>query len=61
MNQSNNFICKSRNLANFLIKYGSTLIDSYYENGICVFEFKYDKTINENVDLWEANKKRWLF
>lgn len=61
MNQSNNFICKSRKLANFLVKHGSILIDSYYENGVCIFEFKNDRTIKENIDLWEVNKSKWLF
>lgn len=54
-------MCKSIKLANFLIKHGSILIDSYYENGMRVFEFKNDNTIKENIDLWEVNKNKWLF
>lgn len=61
MNQSSNFICKSIKLANFLMKHGSILIDSYYENGMRIFEFKNDETIKENIDLWEVNKNKWLF
>ena len=60
-NSADNFICKSKNLADYLIKHGSILISSYRKNGKCVFEFEYDNTIDENLELWETNKSRCLF
>ena len=62
MNKSvDNFICKSKKLADYLVSHGSILICSYRDNGKNVFEFKYDDTIDENLELWETNKSRCLF
>ena len=55
------FICKGKQLANYLVKNGHSLLRTERSNGSVVFVFKLDDSIDDSVSKWEANKKRWLF
>lgn len=55
------FYCKSKRLADYLVKNGSKLVNSEFQKGKKVFVFVKDESIDKGLALWEANKKRWLF
>lgn len=52
------FYCKGKQLADYLVLHGSKLLR--VENG-SVYIFENDKTINDNLEQWEMDKKRCLF
>lgn len=55
------FYCKGRRLANFLISNGSKIIRIDKEDGVFIFVFEYDGSIDANIKKWEANLKRCYF
>lgn len=55
------FYCKGKPLADYLLKHGSKLVDVRNDSGIAVYIFEYDHTIDENLDRWELDRKKWLF
>ena len=55
------FYCKGKPLANYLSKHGSNLIDMKIDNGVVVYVFEYDHTIDKNLEQWELDRKKWLF
>lgn len=55
------FYCKGSKLADYLIKNGSEFIESIFENGKIVYVFKYDESIDKNIEKWELDKRKWLF
>jgi hypothetical protein len=55
------FYCKGRRLANFLISNGSKIIRIDKEDGLFIFVFEYDDSIDVNIKKWEANLKRCYF
>ena len=57
----NTFYCKGRQLANYLIKNGSNLLEVRIDNGVDVYVFELDDTIDVNLKKWELDRKKWLF
>lgn len=55
------FYCKGVGLANYLMKNGSKLVETKFENGKFVFVFKNDESITENMKKWELDERKWLF
>lgn len=55
------FYCKGRRLANFLLSNGSNIIRIDKEEGVFIFVFEYDDSIDANIKKWEANLKRCYF
>lgn len=55
------FYCKGRQLAAYLIKHGSKLLRTENKCGYTVHIFEHDETIDENVERYELDKKKWLF
>ena len=58
------FCCKGKRLANYLIEHGSKLIRidcDQKSKGYLVFIFVNDESIDENLRLWETDKKKYLF
>lgn len=55
------FNCKGRQLANYLIKNGSTLLRTENKGGAVIHVFEYDDTIDRNIEQYEINKNRCLF
>lgn len=56
----NVYYCKSKRIADYLIDNGSKLMSIEYEDGF-VFVFKYDESIDKNLEQWEVDRKRCLF
>lgn len=58
---NNEFNCKGKQLADYLMKNGFELlrVDNVKESKVFVFE--QNDSINDAIDKWEANKKKWLF
>ena len=52
------FYCKGKQLADYLIKHGSKLIEIDKNN---IYIFVNDESIDNNLKQWEINKKKWLF
>lgn len=58
------FYCKNKQIANYLVKHGSNLLrieKSKKFDNILIFVFEKDDTIERNLDQWESNKKKCLF
>lgn len=55
---NNTFICKGKQLADYLIKNGSKLIKS---NGLNTFYFEKDETIEINLSMWNKLNKMSMF
>lgn len=51
------FNCKSKQIADYLIKHGSKLLR--VDNGI--FIFKYDGSIDNNLEQWKIDYKKCMF
>lgn len=58
---NNEFNCKGKQLADYLVKHGFKLLRIDNVKGCNVFVFEQNDFINDVVDKWEANKKKWLF
>lgn len=58
---SRTFCCKGRQLADYLVRHGSKLIETGRDMGVATFIFEYDDSIDKNLRQWEENKKKWLF
>jgi len=54
----NTFICKGKQLADYLIKNGSKLVDS---DGFNIFYFAKDETIESNLMKWNKLNKMSMF
>lgn len=62
--ENETFCCKGKRLANYLIEHGSKLIRidcDQKSKGYLVFIFVKDESIDENLRLWESDKKKYLF
>lgn len=57
----NTFLCKNKQLSDYLIKHGSKLIRIDTDGEKTVYVFSFDDTINDNLDKWEIDRKRCLF
>lgn len=55
------FNCKGKLLADYLIQRGSKLIKINYSNGIPVFVFEYDESIDKNIIQWETDRDKCWF
>lgn len=58
------FYCKGRELANYLIKSGATLLrieDDPKSKGLSIYIFKNNDILNSSVKQWETIKKKCLF
>lgn len=55
------FYCKSKRLANYLIKHGSVFIETGEYKGYFAYIFVDDDSINANLDKWKADMKKCLF
>lgn len=55
------FYCKSKRLADYLVKHGSKLINNEFQKGRKIWIFANDDSIEQGLASYEANKKRWLF
>ena len=58
---NNEFNCKGKQLADYLVKNGFELLRIDNVEGSKVFVFEQNDSINDVIDKWEANKKKWLF
>lgn len=58
---NNVFYCKGKRLADYLRKNGATLVDTEFSKGRRVFVFKQDEFVDRALEMWEADKKKWLF
>ena len=58
---SKEFNCKGKRLADYLVKHGSKLIRNGHIQGINVYVFEYDESIDKNIERFEMAKKRCLF
>lgn len=58
---SEEFYCKGKSLADYLIANGSNLIRVDKENGIVVFVFKKDQTIEQNIAKYEETLNKCMF
>ena len=58
---NNEFNCKGKQLADYLMKNGLELLRVDNVKGSKVFVFEQNDSINDAIDKWEANKKKWLF
>lgn len=54
----NEFIVKSKQLANYLISHGSKLIRKENYN---TYIFEKDESIDKNIEQWEFSKKNIYF
>lgn len=54
----NTFTCKGKQLADYLIKNGSKLVDS---DGFNTFYFEKDETIKVNLSEWDKLNKMSMF
>ena len=62
--ENKTFCCKGKRLANYLIEHGSKLIRidcDQKSKGYLVFIFVKDESIDENLNQWELDKKKYLF
>lgn len=57
----NEFCCKGKQLADYLIKNGSKLIRTEFLNGCRSYVFENDESIEENLAQWEIARNRSLF
>lgn len=55
------FNCKGKQLADYLVKNGSTLLRTENKRGAIVHVFEYDDTIDKNIEQWKLDKKRCMF
>lgn len=55
------FCCKSKRLADYLIKHGSVFIKSDNRDGVLVYLFENDDSINDNIVKWESDMSRCMF
>lgn len=63
-NEKKTFCCKGKRLANYLIEHGSKIIRidcDQKSRGFLVFIFENDESIDRNLELWEKDKKKYLF
>ena len=58
---NNEFNCKGKQLADYLVKNGFKLLRVDNVEGSKVFVFEQNDSINDVIDKWEANKRKWLF
>ena len=58
---NNEFNCKGKQLADYLVKNGFELLRVDNVKGYKVFVFEQNDSINDAIDKWEANKRKWLF
>lgn len=58
---NNEFNCKGKQLADYLVKNGFELLRVDNVKGFNVFVFEQNDSINDAIDKWEENKKKWLF
>ena len=58
---NNEFNCKGKQLADYLVKNGFELLRVDNVKGSNVFVFEQNDSINDAIDKWEENKKKWLF
>lgn len=59
--QNEFFYCKSKRLADYLIKHGSIFVGNDEYEGSIVHVFIKDDSINKNLDKWELDVKKCLF
>ena len=57
----NMFYCKGRQLADYLTKNGSRFLEVQTDNGVIVYVFEFDDSIDINLKKWELDRKKWLF
>lgn len=55
------FYCKSKRLADYMIKHGSKFIGNDNIEGKLVYLFENDESINDNIAKWESDTNRCMF
>lgn len=55
------FVCKGRNLAEYLIKHGSHLIETTMVGGVYAYVFEKDESIDKNIKEFEKTRNMCLF
>lgn len=55
------FTCKGKKLADYLVGHGAALLRTERNNGTTLFVFENNGAIDELINKWESDKKKWLF
>lgn len=58
---NNEFNCKSKQIADYLVKNGSKLLRIDKVEGLNVYVFEHDETIGKNIDRFKALRQKCIF
>lgn len=55
------FECESKQIADYLVKHGSKMLDIEMRDGGNVYIFEHDEALDKNIEEWEKNFNNSMF